>query len=158
PDGSRDRRSRAGGPGATRVGDQAIPRAAGGDGEGPADPRGASGRADRGHGDGLVLAAVLRLAVGHPLYTSSMRLRRVLAGMLAAAALLGAAQYLRSGNRWAKYEHEMQNPVDDPPDALVPAEFAFARLRFRSPRDGYFRRHLRWGTDTNKSDRIFMQA
>jgi len=81
--------------------------------------------------------------------------------MLAAAALLGAAQYLRSGNRWAKYEHEMQNPVNDPPDALVPAEFAFARLRFRSPRDGYGgygRRHLRWGTDTNKSDRIFMQA
>jgi hypothetical protein len=51
----------------------------------------------------------------------------------------------------------MQNPVDDPPDAWEKTEFAFARLRFRSPRDGGFRR-ARWGTDTNKSDRIFMSA
>jgi hypothetical protein len=90
-----------------------------------------------------------------------MPLRRMLAGIVLAAALLGAAQIAYRGNRdnrWARYEHEMQTPVDDPPDALEPAEFAFARLRFRSPRDGSFRRHLRWGTDTNKSDRIFMQA
>jgi hypothetical protein len=52
----------------------------------------------------------------------------------------------------------MQDPIDDPPDALDSAEFAFARLRFRSPRDGYFRGHARWGTDANKSERLFMLA
>ena len=31
----------------------------------------------------------------------------------------------------------MQDPIDDPPDAWEPTEFAFARLRFRSPRDAY---------------------
>lgn len=52
----------------------------------------------------------------------------------------------------------MQDPIDDPPDAWDSAEFAFARLRFRSPRDGYFRGHARWGTDANKSERLFMLA
>jgi hypothetical protein len=58
--------------------------------------------------------------------------------------------------RWAQYEREMQNPAEDPPDAWEPAEFAFARLRFRSPQDGFYRK--RWGTDANKSDRFFMQS
>src|SRR5689334_25431077 len=84
-------------------------------------------------------------------------MRSVLAIVLAAAALYGAQFAIRQ-NRWAKYEHEMQDPVDDPPDALEKTEFAFARLRFRSPRDGYFRRFLRWGTDSNKSERLFMMA
>jgi hypothetical protein len=84
-------------------------------------------------------------------------MRSALAIVLAAAALYGAQFAIRQ-NRWAKYEPEMQDPVDDPPDALEQTEFAFARLRFRSPRDRYFRRFARWGTDTNKSDRIFMQA
>jgi hypothetical protein len=52
----------------------------------------------------------------------------------------------------------MQDPIEDPPDALEKTEFAFARLRFRSPRDQYSRRYLRWGTDANKSERLFMQA
>jgi len=59
--------------------------------------------------------------------------------------------------RWQKYEYEMQDPVDDPPDAWVEREFVFARLRYRSIFDGRFGR-ARWGTDTNKSDRLFMTA
>jgi hypothetical protein len=78
--------------------------------------------------------------------------------LIAAASLLtlAGALYGFRENRWARYEREMQDPVDDPPDADVKAEFAFGRLRYRSPRDGYYRR--RWGTDTNKSDRLFVQA
>jgi hypothetical protein len=82
--------------------------------------------------------------------------RRLLA-VLSLACFL-AAQSPQRGNRWAMYEHEMQDPVPDPPDARDPSEFAFARLRYRSPRDGYFRRFARWGTDSNKSERIFMKA
>ena len=83
--------------------------------------------------------------------------RRVLLALLLAAIVCGA-QYLRRQNRWARYEPEMQHSVDDPPDAWEPGEFAFGRLRFRSPRDSYFRRFARWGTDSNKSERIFMTA
>jgi hypothetical protein len=67
--------------------------------------------------------------------------------------------------RWAQYEHEMQDPIPDPPDAWVEGEFAVGRLRFRSPLDGrrgfgggffgYGRR--RWGIDANKGDRVFSQ-
>ena len=78
----------------------------------------------------------------------------ILAGAMAALIVKGA-QHAR-GNRWAMYEHEMQNPVDDPPDAWEKTEFAFARLRFRSNRNGYFR--ARWGTDANKSERQFIQG
>jgi hypothetical protein len=87
-----------------------------------------------------------------------MRWRGMLIGLLLCLAAFAAAQTVRRANRWAAFEREMQNPVDDPPDAWEKTEFAFARLRFRSPRDGYFRGRARWGTDTNKSDRIFMQA
>ena len=62
------------------------------------------------------------------------------------------------GNRWSKYEAEMQDPVDDPPDAWESTEFAFARLRYRSPRDrrgGWYNRS-RWGIDANKSERQFI--
>jgi hypothetical protein len=58
--------------------------------------------------------------------------------------------------RWAMYEHEMQNPAEDPPDAWEKTEFAFARLRFRSNRDGHYR--SRWGTDANKSERQLIQG
>lgn len=61
-----------------------------------------------------------------------------------------------AANRWARYEREMQDPVDDPPDASVEAEFIFARLRYRSPYNG--RGFARWGTDANKSDYQFMIA
>jgi len=54
------------------------------------------------------------------------------------------------------YEWEMQSPVDDPPDAWEKTEFAFARLRFRSP--GRRGRYERWGIDANKSDRLFIQG
>ena len=71
---------------------------------------------------------------------------------------LSAAQSSYRPNRWAQYEREMQDPVDDPPGAWDQTEFAFARLRYRSVRDTYRRRFARWGTDANKSDRIFMKA
>jgi hypothetical protein len=67
-----------------------------------------------------------------------------------------AALGLAAANRWARYEHEMQNPVDDPPDAWEDTEFVFARLRYRSGMDGW--RGARWGVDANKSDRHFMQG
>src|SRR3990170_780897 len=84
-----------------------------------------------------------------------MAARRILAPVIASLALAAvacAAQY-EGRNRWAQYEPEMQDPIPDPPDARVEAEFAVGRLRFRSPFDGFRRR--RWGTDANKGDRIF---
>ncbi|MBK5294058.1 MAG: DUF4159 domain-containing protein [Acidobacteriia bacterium] len=76
-----------------------------------------------------------------------------------AAALVTAivlAQSGHRGRRWARYEAEMQNPADDPPDAWEQTEFAFARLRYRSGRGGYWR--ARWGIDANKSERQFLQG
>ncbi|MEO5925288.1 MAG: DUF4159 domain-containing protein [Bryobacteraceae bacterium] len=84
-----------------------------------------------------------------------MRLRRTL-GLLALGLLLTGVAHLFAANRWAKYEREMQDPIDDPPDANVPAEFAFGRLRYRSPQDGF--RRARWGTDANKGERLFIIA
>ncbi len=84
-----------------------------------------------------------------------MRLRPTLA-LLGLGLLLTGAAHLFAANRWAKYEREMQDPIDDPPDANVPAEFAFGRLRYRSPQDGF--RRARWGTDANKGERLFIIA
>jgi hypothetical protein len=61
------------------------------------------------------------------------------------------------------YEWEMQDPVDDPPDGRVKAEYTFARLRYQSFRygrrgfggGGYGRRGGSWGTDANRADRLF---
>ena len=75
--------------------------------------------------------------------------RRILGSLLLGVSLLAAQQIYRQ-NRWAKYEPEMQDPINDPPDAAEKTEFAFARLRFRSPRDSYWGRRARWGTDANK--------
>jgi hypothetical protein len=50
-----------------------------------------------------------------------------------ALSLLGAAQFGQGIRRSEAYEREMQNPAEDPPDAYEEAEFAFARLRYRSP-------------------------
>jgi hypothetical protein len=80
--------------------------------------------------------------------------RRTIAGLLFVAALVGAQS--GRGRRWAKYESEMQNPADDPPDAWEQTEFAFGRLRYRSNRGGYYR--SRWGVDANKSERQFIQG
>jgi hypothetical protein len=79
-----------------------------------------------------------------------MPLRRLISIVSVAALSLIAA------NRWARYEHEMQNPADDPPDAWEKTEFAFARLRYRSDRGGW--RGARWGVDANTSERHFMQG
>jgi hypothetical protein len=57
----------------------------------------------------------------------------------------------------ARYEHEMQDPVDDPPDADHKGEFALGRLRYRSGMDrGGWGRYARWGIDANKGDRLFV--
>ena len=57
-----------------------------------------------------------------------------------------------------KWEWEMQDPVDDPPDANRKGEFAFARLRYRQG-GGYGRGFRRggdsWGVDSNRADRLF---
>ena len=57
---------------------------------------------------------------------------------------------------WARYEAEMQDPVDDPPDAGRKGEFRVGRLRYRSPLDRRFGRYARWGIDANKGDRLFI--
>jgi hypothetical protein len=68
-------------------------------------------------------------------------------------AVLG---YSQAGQRiWARYEHEMQDPIDDPPDAHRKGELALGRLRYRSPLDGG-RFYSRWGIDANKGDRTFI--
>jgi hypothetical protein len=71
--------------------------------------------------------------------------------LVLAAALSGA----RTGRIWERYEHEMQDPVEDPPDADRKAEFELGRLRYRSPMDGRGFYH-RWGIDANKGDRTFI--
>lgn len=82
------------------------------------------------------------------------RLRAGLAlGIIAAFAVLATAQV--RGRIWARYEHEMQDPVEDPSDAARPAEFSLGRLRYRSPMDR-FGRYSRWGIDVNKGDRTFI--
>jgi len=81
------------------------------------------------------------------------------AGVCLLAVVLVTAQPGRPERRWAMYEREMQDPADDPPDAWEETEFAFARLRYRSDRDGRsrgFRARSRWGIDANKSDRQFL--
>lgn len=69
------------------------------------------------------------------------------------AAVVGFAQVRE--RIWAKYEAEMQDPVDDPPGAGRKGEFALGRLRYRSPRDG-MGPYARWGIDANKGDRMFI--
>ena len=49
-----------------------------------------------------------------------MTARRIFALVLAAAAgtaAIAAAQYAFRPNRWAQFERDMQDPIDDPPDA-----------------------------------------
>jgi uncharacterized protein DUF4159 len=86
--------------------------------------------------------------------------RRLLGAVLLAGLTIlvtwGNAQSGFGQRRWAEYEWEMQTPVDDPPDAWEETEFAFARLRFRSDRQG--RGYARWGIDANRSDRQFIQG
>lgn len=83
---------------------------------------------------------------------------RLWAGILA-GILLSTLLFAQRPRRWAQYEPEMQDPVEDPPDAWEPAEFAFGRLRYRSGGfggRGFYR--SRWGIDANKCDRLFAQG
>mgnify|MGYP000903454533 CR=1 FL=1 len=82
------------------------------------------------------------------------RLGALLGLLLAISALLAFAQ--SRGRVWAKYEHEMQDPIEDPPDTGRKGEFALGRLRYRSPMDGRWGRYYRWGIDVNKGDRVFI--
>jgi hypothetical protein len=82
--------------------------------------------------------------------------RRWLAIVAFAAIALAAAQSRHAGRRWERYEHEMQDPVDDPPDAWEKTEFAFARLRYRAAARGFW--GSRWGIDANKSERQFIMG
>jgi hypothetical protein len=83
--------------------------------------------------------------------------RRIRTGLALAVftvfAILGYAQVRQ--RIWARYEHEMQDPVDDPPDAGHKGEFALGRLRYRSPLDRGWS-YSRWGIDANKGDRLFI--
>jgi len=58
----------------------------------------------------------------------------------------------------AQYEAEMQDPVDDPPNARRKGAFSIGRLRYRSPLDTRrrFGGYARWGIDANKGDRLFI--
>jgi hypothetical protein len=72
--------------------------------------------------------------------------------------LLGFAVLIPAQKRVSqRYEHEMQDPIDDPPDADRKGEFRIGRLRYRSPLDGRrrFGGYSRWGIDANKGDRLF---
>ncbi|HUQ90137.1 MAG TPA: DUF4159 domain-containing protein [Bryobacteraceae bacterium] len=73
--------------------------------------------------------------------------------ILCIVAVFAAAQMRE--RVWARYEHEMQDPVEDPPDVGRKGEFALGRLRYRSPLDRG-RSYFRWGIDANKGDRIFI--
>jgi len=91
-------------------------------------------------------------------------MRRIVIGALILATLSCLyAQFRPRRNtdpnrKWAKYEYEMQDPVEDPPDTYVPGEFVLGRLRYRSDRDGRRGSYARWGIDANKGDRLFLDT
>ncbi len=85
-----------------------------------------------------------------------MMARWTLIALGVAVFVAATAQSGHSGRRWARYESEMQNPANDPPGAWEETEFAFARLRYRSGRRGYY--GSRWGIDANKSERQFVEG
>lgn len=86
---------------------------------------------------------------------SGLRIRSAAAiALVCGFAALAFAQY--RGRVSAQYEHEMQDPVEDPPDADRKGEFALGRLRYRSPMDRGGFGYSRWGIDANKGDRIFI--
>src|SRR4051794_5086462 len=96
-----------------------------------------------------------------------MTKRKALIGLLStlvSAVLLWGYQFRHS----QQFESEMQDPVEDPPDAARKAEFAFARLRYRQYSGGGggggfgfrgggrgFGRRGSWGVDSNRADRLF---
>ena len=80
----------------------------------------------------------------------------------------GALYALQSfrGRRSERYEGEMQDAVDDPPDAYVEGEYAFARLRYPQFQGGFgggrgrrgYGRRRSWGVDSNRAERHLMQG
>lgn len=86
-----------------------------------------------------------------------MRFAGIAMVLLAVGGALFAYQRTRTSMR---YEYEMQNPAEDPPDAAEQTEYAFARLRYRSygGGGGRGRRRSSWGTDSNKAERQFVQG
>jgi hypothetical protein len=81
---------------------------------------------------------------------------RIFAILVLAALSAALALPQVRGRVWAQYEHEMQDPVEDPPDALRKGEFKLGRLRYRSMLDRGWRGYARWGIDANKGDRILI--
>jgi len=75
--------------------------------------------------------------------------------LLGICTAYGFAQ-MRPSRVSARYEGEMQDPVEDPADAHRKGEFALGRLRYHSPMDGGFAPYFRWGIDANKGDRLFI--
>jgi hypothetical protein len=73
--------------------------------------------------------------------------------LVCAGAAIGLAQFRQ--RVWARYEHEMQDPIPDPPDVGRKGDFELGRLRYRSPLDRG-RGYSRWGIDANKGDRLFI--
>src|SRR5437868_4081949 len=88
-----------------------------------------------------------------------MKARAILLTPTLALAIWGSRwgwQHAGEG-RSEVYEPEMQSPAsEDPPDAWIEGEFAFARLRYRGYGRGY--RRSSWGTDSNTAERHFMQG
>jgi hypothetical protein len=82
------------------------------------------------------------------------RIRFGIVTLLFGFAVLGFAQM--RGRIWAQYESEMQDPVEDPPDAARKGGFTLGRLRYRSPLDFRSGDYARWGIDANKGDRLFI--
>ena len=80
---------------------------------------------------------------------------RMMAVLCTSCVFASIALSQGGGRIWARYEHEMQDPVDDPLDVGRKGEFALGRLRYRSPLDGG-RSYSRWGIDANKADRLFI--
>src|SRR4030095_14155391 len=98
-----------------------------------------------------------------------MTARGVRLALILLLPLLGclyAWQRSSTGQRRSQaYEWEMQSPAgEDPPHAWIEAEFAFARLRYRSFRGGggFGFRGRRgggsWGTDSNTAERHLMRG
>ncbi len=82
-----------------------------------------------------------------------MPLKAALATLFLAFSLWAAQRYNE------RYESEMQNAADDPPDAYEKGEYSFARLRYRGAGGGGRRfRGGSWATDSNKSERQFIQG
>jgi hypothetical protein len=84
-------------------------------------------------------------------------MRMAVVCLVLGGAAAGIAQ-MRGRIQW-KYEHEMQDPVEDPPDATRKGGFTIGRLRYWSPMDGRGRfggGYARWGIDANKGDRLFI--